>query len=115
MGAAADGKTLAERAKAAARELLDTLGREDAASVVLAGRHEAGPEVLFPQVTPDLGDVRQAVDALKPATLGTDLRAAVVKAEEIARSAAATSKEVLVLSDLQDSGWEVDESRSQAS
>jgi hypothetical protein len=39
--------------------------------------------------------------------LGTDLRAAVLRAVEVARSSTASSKEVYVLSDLQDSGWEL--------
>jgi hypothetical protein len=115
MGAMQDGRTLLERAKAAAGEVLDTLGREDAAAVVLAGRREPGPEVLFPQVTPELNDVRQAVTGLAPVTLGTDLRTAVQRAGEIARASAASVKEVYVLSDLQDSGWEVDDVPAKAS
>src|SRR5437764_6216947 len=62
MGYVEDGSTMLDRAKAAARTILDGLGRNDSASVVLAGRRAAGPEVLFPQPTPQLADVSQAVD-----------------------------------------------------
>src|SRR5437773_1508494 len=54
MGYSEGGATLFDRARAAARELLDGLGPGDTASVVLAGRHDSGPEVLFPEPTPDL-------------------------------------------------------------
>jgi uncharacterized membrane protein len=108
MGYVEDGKTLLDRARDAARDVLGGLRQGDTASVVLAGRRADGPEALFPEPTPDPGDVRQAVDALTAAPLGTDLSRAVARAETIARASNAASKEVYVLSDLQDSGWELD-------
>ncbi len=107
MGYADDGTTLFERERAAARSLIEGLRPGDTASVVLAGRRAGGPEVLFPQPTPALGDVLQVIDAVRVGTLGTDLSGAVARAETIARSSGATSKEVYVLSDLQDSGWQL--------
>lgn len=99
-------QTLLERAAAAGRELLDGLRSGDTAAVVLAGRRAVGPELLFPELTPALSDVRQALAGVQPAALGTDLSSAVVRAEDLLRASAAQSKEIYVLSDLQDSGWE---------
>src|SRR5262249_25862145 len=49
MGYVEDGKTLLERARDAARDVLAGLAPTDTASVVLAGRRADGPEVLFPE------------------------------------------------------------------
>src|SRR5688572_3413047 len=73
MSLAEEGESMLARAQAAARQLVDELRPGDTASVVLAARRAAGPEVLFPEPTPALGDVRQAIDSLAPAALGTDL------------------------------------------
>lgn len=108
------GQTLFARAQAAGRELLDGMKSGDTAAVVLAGRRAQGPEVLFPEPTSELGDVRQAIARSEPAALGTDLAAAVVRAEELLRASAAQSKEIYVLSDLQDSGWELGREKDDA-
>ncbi|MDR3635180.1 MAG: BatA domain-containing protein [Isosphaeraceae bacterium] len=107
MGYTEEGTTLFERARAAARSLVEGLRPGDTASVVLAGRRAGGPVVLFPEPTPALGDVLQAIDGARVGTLGTDLSGAVARAEAIVRGSAASSKEVYVLSDLQDSGWQL--------
>lgn len=108
MGYVEDGESLLERAQRAAVDLLDGLREGDHAAIVFAGRREAGPEVAFDEPTPELGDVRQAVRLAKVETLGTALSRAVVRAEEIAQAGASTtSREVYVLSDLQDAGWEL--------
>jgi hypothetical protein len=106
MGYVEDGVTLFDRARGVAKRLLEELRPGDSASVVLAGRRAAGPEVLFPELTPALGDVHQALDSLKVAPLATDLGGALVRAEEIVRSSPAQSKEVYLLSDLQKAGWD---------
>jgi hypothetical protein len=106
MGYTENGATLLDRARYAARAVIGELRANDTASVVLAARRADGPEVLFPQPTPELGDVSQAIDALQVAALGTDLSGAVQKAEEILAKTEASSKEIYVLSDLQVSGWE---------
>ncbi len=107
MGFMEDEKSLMERARAAARGVVEKLRSGDSASIVLAGRRDSGPEVLFPEPTSELGDVLQAVDHLQVAALGTDLIGAVARAEQIALSARTPSREVYVFSDLQDAGWEV--------
>jgi hypothetical protein len=108
------GQTLFARAQTAARELLDSLKSGDTAAVVLAGRRAQGPESLFPELTSELGDVRQAIGRSEPAFLGTDLAAAVARAEELLRSSPAQSKEIYVLSDLQQTGWEAGSSQNDA-
>jgi hypothetical protein len=107
MGLEENGQTMLARAQDAARELLDGLAAGDSAALVLASRRAAGPEVVFSEPTPRLGDVRQAVASTPLAVLGTDLSAAVRRAQGIAARSAADSKEIYVFSDLQDSGWEI--------
>ena len=102
-----DEVTMFERARAAGRQVLGELGPGDSASIVLAGRSDAGPQALFVEPTGQLGDVMQALDNAEVAELGTDLARAVARAEQMVRSSAASSKEIYVLSDLQDSGWEM--------
>ena len=109
-----DGRTLFDRAKAAARELVGELRPGDTASVVLAGRRASGPEVLFAEPTPELGDVVEAVSHAQVACLGTDLPGALARAEQIAAASAAPNKEVYLLSDLQDSGWDLSEATAHA-
>ncbi|MDA1053999.1 MAG: BatA domain-containing protein [Planctomycetota bacterium] len=113
MGYVEDGETLLEQAKRAAGDLLDGLREGDHAAIVFAGRRDAGPEVVFDEPTPELGDVRQAIDMAKVESLGTDLSRAVVRAEELVQSGSSTaSREVYVLSDLQDAGWELLEEKT---
>jgi len=106
MGYTVAGVTLLDRAKATARELVEGLKPGDTASVVLAGRKAGGPDVLFPEPTPAHGDVLGAINAVQVATLGTDLPGAVARAEAVALAARSRGKEVYVLSDLQDGGWQ---------
>ena len=102
--------TLFEQARTAALEVLQGLNDGDRVSVVLAGRrHPAkGPEVLFDKPTPELGDVRQALETLQVSELSTDLSQAIWQAEQIVQSGSADgSREIYVLSDLQNSGREM--------
>ena len=109
MGYVVDGVSLLERARAAGREVLAGLRPGDRAALVLASRRAAGPTVLFPEPTAAWGDVRQALDGVTVSALGTDLAGAVARAEEVARTGPANSREVYVLSDWQRSGWELAE------
>nr|HQU43935.1 VWA domain-containing protein [Pirellulales bacterium] len=112
MGLEENGQTMLDRAKQAAREVLDGLRPGDTASLVLAARRARGPEVVFAEPTPQLGDVRQALDQVTLSSLGTDLTFAVAMAREVASQATSESKEIYVLSDLQDSGWSIDDDAS---
>ena len=71
MGYTEDGATLLRtRPGRGTRDLVEGLRPGDTASVVLAGRKAGGPEVLFPEPTPRLGDVLQAIDGAEAGTLG---------------------------------------------
>src|SRR5262249_3899572 len=92
---------LFERVKAAAKEIVNGLKPGDVVSLVLAGRRADGPEVVFPQPTPEIGDVRQALDNVSVQELGTDLPTAVLRAEQLLQGSSQASREVYILSDLQ--------------
>jgi hypothetical protein len=104
-----DGVSLFRRAQEAASTVLNGLSAGDRASVVLASWRAAGPEVLFPEPTTELDEVRRAVDKAKPAALGTDLSGAIARAEEVAAAGRdeGRSVSIYVFSDLQESGWDL--------
>jgi hypothetical protein len=108
MGYDEGGQTLFERARTAARNVLDTLKSGDTAGIVLAARRDPdrGPEVLVAP-TDQSADVRQALNRVQVAVAGTNLTDAIARAEVLAAASTADSREVWVFSDLQDSGWEV--------
>jgi hypothetical protein len=116
MGYTEDGVTLLERARKSARRVIEGLGKNDAAAIVLAGRRAEGPEAPLPEPSHERGQVLQTLDRVAVSSLGTDLTAAIRRAELIALSATTSHKEVYVFSDLQDSGWELtDKGRSDTS
>ncbi|MBI5761549.1 MAG: BatA domain-containing protein [Planctomycetales bacterium] len=112
MGLMDEGRTLLAKGQQVARDLLGELKPGDTASVVLAGRRAHGSRVLFAEPTTNLTDVRQAIDAVTVAALGTDLSGAVRQAEDVLKSSTAQSREIYVLSDLQDSGWQLPDEKS---
>lgn len=105
MALEAEGRTLFSRAQQAAREILDTLRPGDTAALVLAGRRASGFDTPFAEPTPQLADIRQALEGLEPAMLSADLTGAIARARELLRGQAAQSRELYVLSDLQAAGW----------
>jgi len=105
MGYAEDGKTLFDRARDAAKKVMQGLRPGDSASLVLAGHRADGPQQAFPRPTDKLDDVLQALDAARPTELTADLTEAIPVAEAQARAAAADGKEVYVFSDLQETSW----------
>ena len=109
MGYKENGVPLFRRAQEAATTILHGLSSQDRVSVVLAGWRAGGPEVLFPEPTADLDEVRRAVDKAKAGSLGTDLSGAIARAEEVAATSRdeGRSVSVYVISDLQESGWDV--------
>ena len=100
-----DGQTLLDRARQAARTVLDSLVAQDTVSIVLAGRRAGGP-VTLSESTASRDEMRRQLDSARPAPLGTDLSAAIARAAELLRERDAANKQIYVLSDLQDSGWE---------
>jgi hypothetical protein len=103
-------RSLLDRAREAALKVLDELEEGDVASIVVCGRTASGPEAIFDEPVPDLGDVRQAIESTQTTGLGTDLSGAVARAEQIVASGPSdASREIYIFSDLQDSGWELRE------
>ncbi|MDP7398685.1 MAG: BatA domain-containing protein, partial [Lentisphaeria bacterium] len=108
MGYIDDGVSLFDRARGAAIEIVDSLQQGDRAAIVMAGRRAAGPELVFAEPTPELGDVRQVLDTVQVSDLDTDLSRAVALADKLVLiGSREDSREIYILSDLQDSGWEV--------
>jgi hypothetical protein len=105
MGYIEDGKTLFDRARDAAKKVVESLRPGDSASVVLAGRRADGPREVFARPTTRLDDVLQALDAAKPSDLSADLTEAIPVAEAQARAAPSDGKEIYVFSDLQETSW----------
>jgi uncharacterized membrane protein len=105
MGYVEEGVPLIRRARDAAAQVIRGLKPGDRVGVVLAGRRADGPEVPVAPPTDRLDDAIRAVDGVEAAPLGTDLAGAISKAESLVRDGPASSKEVYVFSDLQESGW----------
>jgi hypothetical protein len=98
MRAELQGRSRFERARAGARELLDSAREGDAAALVLAG---APPRVVLAATT-DLRAVRRAIAAAGPSDRGTDLEGAVALARGVVGSLPQVDRRVVVLSDLAD-------------
>lgn len=119
MSMATERGVLLERAKGAALALVNNLSRTrgDKVTLLLAGRRDTGPRVLFPEPTADFDAVRGAINAVKLTDLSTDLNVAVDRAGKVISGAgnssvgAATpasvggSREVYVFSDMQRSAF----------
>ena len=113
MGVVTDRGTLLDRARASALAVLDELStaRGDRATVVLAGRRDAGPVVLFDEPSDDIEAVKQAVRDVHLTDLATDVDAAVRSAGKAlgadpedpgaAGAGKGAALEVYVFSDLQ--------------
>ncbi len=107
MAAASERGVLLDRAKTGALHVLDSLSssRGDRATLILGGQREAGPVALFDQPTPDLNQVRHAIEQIKLTDLATDLDSAVARARAAIGDAQAAStserREIYVISDLQ--------------
>ncbi len=98
--------TLLDRAKRAALAVLDELSstRGDRATLILAGYRDGGPRRLFDQPTSDLEQVRQLVRGVRQTDLATDLHAAIAAGQE-ALAGAANQRDLVVISDLQRTGF----------
>jgi hypothetical protein len=94
---AADSVRLQEEVSA----VLADLGRGDAAALLAFDRR---PRLLAPLAT-DLTALRDAARSLAPGHGGTDLAAALQSADALLRGVDAPRREVILISDLQRSGW----------
>ena len=114
MGATGPGGALLDRARDAALAVLDDCSalNGDEATVILAGRRDTGPVVLFEKPTVDLAAVRDALEAIEVTDLATDLGGGVRKALEVIGAAEGSAsrggltREVYVFSDMQATGLE---------
>jgi len=120
-----------DKAKRGALRVLDDLSplQGDRVTVVLAGRRDAGVRVLFPEPSNDLDAVREAIQQVAATDLAGDIPSAVnqarlligapsvsptnVPGEETPRTGGTTgAKEVYVFSDLQASGFGINDAVS---
>jgi hypothetical protein len=106
MGYLEEGKPVFEKARGVASEILNSLKPGDRVAIVLAGRWAPGTDRVLLPLTDDLAEARQILSDLKVASLATDLSGALAVGERLIRGVDVSSKEVYVLSDLQDTGWE---------
>ena len=85
MGVVTERGTLLDRARAAALTVLDELSPTagDRATVILAGRRDGGPVVLFDEPSDDIEAVKRAVRDVALTDLGTDLDSAVRTAGKV--------------------------------
>ena len=130
MGYVENGLSRLDRARSAVLELFDGFGDADRLTVILAARRQDGPRLLFeglPRLreqyrleplgsawrfqlsSPQRDDewetaVRSLLD-LQPEPLGTDLTAALTKADAFLRGKPQDEKHIYILSDLQVTGW----------
>ena len=108
--------SLLDKARTAARSLVESLKKGDRVGIVLAGRQAEGPEVVL-EPTDERNDAVQALDRVRIVrrekgqpdhvrAVGTDLQGAVTRAEEMLKNSDPRGREIYVFSDLQASGWD---------
>ncbi len=100
MGLIENKGMLLDRAKAAALQVVDELAatRGDKATVILAGKRDAGPRILFDPPTTDLAQVKQAIRDVELTDLGTDIASAAATAGQTLGEGSET-KNVYIFSD----------------
>jgi hypothetical protein len=94
-------RTVFERAKAHALEVLDTLEPEDRVQVMT---FDTRATALFPEPVEDHGRARTAIEALEPGAATTDVEAGLSAALEALTRAPALHRELYVFTDLQRAG-----------
>ena len=100
-----DGVTNFTRAIDLARQLIEALGEEDHVTIIVAG---STPHVVTPQPVSVRGDILEKLDELKP--VGGTMQvvdASVAAVNSLSRGDHA-AKKLVILSDKQRLGWEVD-------
>ena len=98
MRAAVGADTRFDRAKKAARELVDSAQQGDAIAIVLAG---SPARVALPATT-ELGAAREALEQITQSDRGTDLEGALALAGSLVDKLPQVDRRVVVLSDLAD-------------
>lgn len=105
MGYREDGRTLFDQARQAASTIVENLAPGDTVGIVLASHRAGGLQMPLPEPTADRQAIRRQLETVHVEALGTDLDGAVSGAQRLLMGRPESSKEIYVLSDLQDSGW----------
>lgn len=91
-----------ERARAAAREAIGTLGTQDRGSLVLFGR---GADLIV-RSTSDVGSLRAGLETARVSPDVTRFPPAIKLAQTILKESQLPRREVVIISDFQRAGWE---------
>lgn len=102
MSAERRGTTLLEIARARARRIVEALGSDSDAAIVLASRGGGAPVA---QLTADRARLERAINEVRPTYRPTDVTSALKRAAQILESAAHTERRVYLLSDLAAHGF----------
>jgi hypothetical protein len=97
-----EGQPLFERARARAQEVVDLMGREDEAFLVLVAD---SPRPQFEGAVSDRGRLRQEIRGAEATLRGTDFRRSLRRAALMLEESKKMNKEIYLISDLQRSGW----------
>jgi uncharacterized membrane protein len=96
------GQSLLEAARTRARHILEALGSDSDAAIVLASRGGGAP---VPQLTADRAKLERAVTDVRPTYRPTDVTGALKRAAQILENAARPERRVYLLSDLAAHGF----------
>ena len=92
-----------EKAKVLAIDILDTLRHGDSAALILMSDI---PNPIFRQLTPDLGSVTAAINAVPVSYRATNVQPSLELAHEILAESEQLNKELYLISDFTRNGWE---------
>jgi hypothetical protein len=102
MSAKRHGQQLVETARARARRIVEALGADSDAAVVLASRGGGAP---VPELTADRAKLERAITDVRPTYRATDVTGALKRAAQILQNAARPERRVYLLSDLAAHGF----------
>ncbi len=105
MSAERRGQPLVELARARARRILEALGSDTDAALVLASRGGGAP---VPQLTADRAELERALADVRPTYRATDATGALKRAAQILENAARPERRIYFLSDLAQHGFSVE-------
>ncbi len=92
-----------EKAKTFATDIIDTLRHGDSAAFILMSDT---PKPVFRQLTPDLGSVTEAINNAKVSYRTTNVQPSIELAHEILSESEQLNKELYLISDFAENGWE---------
>ena len=92
-----------EKAKMFATDILDTLRHGDSAAFILMSDI---PKPVFRQLTPDIGSVTEAINTVEISYRTTNVQPSIELAHEILAESEQLNKELYLISDFAENGWE---------